>query len=175
MITVNVIIQSVKCKVFIFLARFLTSITPAWSKIIEITQKSNYDLLSSSGEASAPAALRTEAKAAILPRIPLSKAAGTHTHTHTSPCHSTGLGPSLQQAFTFLVHCLTVLTSSEMTMSTHFWHGSLIFPICLFTMVSKAMSGVKSPVLPPERTTGAGEKEKEKLGGYKSVNPKEIL
>lgn len=82
MITVNVIIQSVKCKVFIFLARFLTSITPAWSKIIEITQKSNYDLRSSSGEASAPAALRTEAKAAILPRIPLSKAAGTHTHTH---------------------------------------------------------------------------------------------
>lgn len=57
-------------------------------------------------------------------------------------------------SFTFLVHCLTVLTSSEMTMSTHLVQGSLIFPICLFTMVSKAMSGVKRPVLPDtERTS----------------------
>lgn len=56
--------------------------------------------------------------------------------------------------FTFLVHCLTVLTSSEMTMSTHLVQGSLIFPICLFTMVSKAMSGVKRPVLSnTERTS----------------------
>lgn len=50
-------------------------------------------------------------------------------------------------AFTFLVHCLTVLTSSQITMSTHFWHGSLILLISRFTMVSKAMSGVKRPVL----------------------------
>lgn len=50
--------------------------------------------------------------------------------------------------FTFLVHCLTVMTSSDMTMSTHLVQGSLIFPICLFTMVSKAISGVKRPVLP---------------------------
>lgn len=40
------------------------------------------------------------------------------------------------------------MTSSDMTMSTHLVHGSLIFPICLFTMVSKAISGVKRPVLP---------------------------
>lgn len=48
---------------------------------------------------------------------------------------------------TFLVHCLTVLISSEITMSTHLRHGSRIFFTCFFTMVSKAMSGVKSPVL----------------------------
>lgn len=52
---------------------------------------------------------------------------------------------------TFLVHCLTVLTSSEMTISTHLWHGSLILAICLFTIVSKAISGVKRPVLCSER------------------------
>lgn len=40
------------------------------------------------------------------------------------------------------------MTSSDMTMSTHLVQGSLIFPICLFTMVSKAISGVKRPVLP---------------------------
>lgn len=100
-----------------------------------------------------------------------------HKHTQTPVTALVWLQAS---TFTFLVHCLTVLTSSEMTMSTHFWHGSLIFPICLFTMVSKAMSGVKSPVLPAgengqERTTGGGEKEREKLGGKKSVNAKEIL
>lgn len=55
--------------------------------------------------------------------------------------------------FTFLVHCLTVLTSSDMTMSTHLVQGSLIFPICLFTMVSKAISGVKRPVLPDRERT----------------------
>lgn len=48
---------------------------------------------------------------------------------------------------TFLVHCLTVLINSEMTMSTHFTQGSLIFFTCFFTMVSKAMSGVNRPVL----------------------------
>lgn len=48
---------------------------------------------------------------------------------------------------TFLVHCLTVLISSEITMSTHLRHGSRIFFTCFFTMVSKAMSGVNSPVL----------------------------
>lgn len=63
--------------------------------------------------------------------------------------------------FTFLVHCLTVLTSSEMTMSTHLVQGSLIFPICLFTMVSKAMSGVKRPVLPDrERTSHRANKKR---------------
>lgn len=59
-------------------------------------------------------------------------------------------------SFTFLVHCLTVLTSSEMTMSTHLVQGSLIFPICLFTMVSKAISGVKRPVLPVRERTSQG-------------------
>lgn len=64
--------------------------------------------------------------------------------------------------FTFLVHCLTVLTSSEMTMSTHLVQGSLIFPICLFTMVSKAMSGVKRPVLPDtERNSHRAERREE--------------
>lgn len=71
--------------------------------------------------------------------------------------------------FTFLVHCLTVLTSSDMTMSTHLVQGSLIFPICLFTMVSKAMSGVKRPVLPGRERTShrAKQKKKEEDGGEK--------
>ena len=56
-----------------------------------------------------------------------------------------GAGPG--HRVTFLVHCLTVLISSEITMSTHLRHGSRIFFTCFFTMVSKAMSGVKSPVL----------------------------
>lgn len=81
--------------------------------------------------------------------------------------------------FTFFVHCLTVLTSSEMTMSTHLVQGSLIFPICLFTMVSKAMSGVKRPVLPGRERTSRTRprtrpKKKRKEGGglgkEKSVN-----
>lgn len=51
------------------------------------------------------------------------------------------------------------MTSSDMTMSTHLVHGSLIFPICLFTMVSKAISGVKRPVLPArERSEPAEER-----------------
>lgn len=57
----------------------------------------------------------------------------------------TGAGQGLP--VTFLVHCLTVLISSEITMSTHLRHGSRIFFTCFFTMVSKAMSGVNSPVL----------------------------
>ena len=61
--------------------------------------------------------------------------------------------------FTFLVHCLTVLTSSDMTISTHLVQGSLIFSICRFTMVSKAMSGVKRPVLPGQRETGTARRE----------------
>lgn len=72
--------------------------------------------------------------------------------------------------FTFLVHCLTVLTSSEMTMSTHLVHGSLIFPICLFTMVSKAMSGVKRPVLPGRERTSHRAK---KRGGWWRERKKE--
>lgn len=54
---------------------------------------------------------------------------------------------SMLPPVTFLVHCLTVLINSEITMSTHFRQGSLIFFTCFFTMVSKAMSGVKRPVL----------------------------
>lgn len=78
----------------------------------------------------------------------------------------------LLKFFTFLVHCLTVLTSSEMTMSTHLVQGSLIFPICLFTMVSKAMSGVKRPVLPGrERTSHRVNKKQD--GGEKDRRRKE--
>lgn len=40
------------------------------------------------------------------------------------------------------------VASSETTRSTHFKLGSLSFIICFFTIASKAMSGVKSPVLP---------------------------
>lgn len=54
------------------------------------------------------------------------------------------------------------MTSSEMTMSTHLVQGSLIFPICLFTMVSKAMSGVKRPVLPDRERTSHGAKKTKK-------------
>lgn len=54
---------------------------------------------------------------------------------------------SMLPPVTFLVHCLTVLINSEITMSTHFRQGSLIFFTCFFTMVSNAMSGVKRPVL----------------------------
>ena len=60
-----------------------------------------------------------------------------------------GAGGAGRALVTFLVHCLTVLISSEITMSTHLRHGSRIFFTCFFTMVSKAMSGVKSPVLMP--------------------------
>lgn len=79
-----------------------------------------------------------------------------NNHTKTASHH-------LLVFFTFLVHCLTVLTSSDMTMSTHLVQGSLIFPICLFTMVSKAMSGVKRPVL-PGRETARHRARKKKTG-----------
>lgn len=57
------------------------------------------------------------------------------------------------------------VASSETTRSTHFKLGSLSFTICFFTMASKAMSGVKSPVLhhaeseseTPSGVQGAGE------------------
>lgn len=68
---------------------------------------------------------------------------------------------SMLPPVTFLVHCLTVLINSEMTMSTHFRQGSLIFFTCFFTMVSKAMSGVKRPVLNTQggdKTRQEGEK-----------------
>lgn len=68
---------------------------------------------------------------------------------------------SMPPLVTFLVHCLTVLINSEMTISTHFRHGSLIFFTCFFTMVSKAMSGVKRPVLNTQggdKTRQEGEK-----------------
>lgn len=48
---------------------------------------------------------------------------------------------------TFSAHFLMTVASSETTRSTHFKLGSLSFTICFFTMASKAMSGVKSPVL----------------------------
>lgn len=40
------------------------------------------------------------------------------------------------------------VASSETTRATHFKLGSLSFTIWFFTIASKAMSGVKSPVLP---------------------------
>lgn len=58
-----------------------------------------------------------------------------------------GRGAGRGLPVTFLVHCLTVLVSSEITMSTHLRHGSRVFFTCFFTMVSNAMSGVNSPVL----------------------------
>lgn len=48
---------------------------------------------------------------------------------------------------TLLVHCLTVLMSSWMTMSMHFRQGSFSLMICFFTMASNARSGVNRPVL----------------------------
>lgn len=48
---------------------------------------------------------------------------------------------------TFSAHFLMTVASSETTRSTHFKLGSLSFTICFFTMASKAISGVKSPVL----------------------------
>ena len=69
-----------------------------------------------------------------------------------------------------MVHCLTVVTSSVMTKSTHFVHGSLIFTICLFTMVSKAMSGVKRPVLlNREKKTKKEKRRMRRRGGKEKV------
>lgn len=73
------------------------------------------------------------------------------------------------------------MTSSEMTMSTHLVQGSLIFPICLFTMVSKAMSGVKRPVLPDRERTSHRAKKKRRMeerkteGGRKGWVKKRVL
>lgn len=50
-------------------------------------------------------------------------------------------------SITFSAHFLMTVASSETTRSTHFKLGSLSFTICFFTMASKAISGVKSPVL----------------------------
>lgn len=55
-----------------------------------------------------------------------------------------------------------------MTMSTHLVQGSLIFPICLFTMVSKAISGVKRPVLPIRERQQAMGPNKDEAGGKKN-------
>lgn len=56
----------------------------------------------------------------------------------------------------YLLGALTALISSEINMSTHLRHASRIFFTCFFTMVPKAMSGVKSPVLNgPEREKGS--------------------
>lgn len=72
------------------------------------------------------------------------EAAGTWGRKAWQQCR---VGQRRAGPVTFLVHCLTVLISSEITMSTHLRHGSRIFFTCFFTMVSKAMSGVNSPVL----------------------------
>lgn len=61
-------------------------------------------------------------------------------------------------AVTFSAHFLMTVASSETTRSTHFKLGSLSFTICFFTMASKAMSGVKSPVLGHMRRAGRGRK-----------------
>lgn len=53
----------------------------------------------------------------------------------------------MKSLVTFSAHFLMTVASSETTRSTHFKLGSLSFTICFFTMASKAMSGVKSPVL----------------------------
>lgn len=69
------------------------------------------------------------------------------------------------------------VASSETTRSTHFKLGSLSFTICFFTMASKAMSGVKSPVLhhaeseTPSGAQGKGEgKEQEEKKKKKNSN-----
>lgn len=59
--------------------------------------------------------------------------------------------------FTLLLHFLMVDVSSLTTMSTHFKDGSFSFCICFFTMVSKARSGVKRPVLHDDKEQGRWE------------------
>lgn len=60
------------------------------------------------------------------------------------------------------------VASSETTRSTHFKLGSLSFTICFFTMASKAMSGVKSPVLghAEDRRAGRGGKNPRDSAGH---------
>lgn len=48
---------------------------------------------------------------------------------------------------TLFTHWYTVFTSSCVTMSTNLMHGTFNLDICFLTMVSKAMSGVKRPLL----------------------------
>lgn len=89
-------------------------------------------------------------------RTPLSRSFPTplrSVHATEEAAGMWGLAERVQEGagrglpVTFLVHCLTVLVSSEITMSTHLRHGSRVFFTCFFTMVSNAMSGVNSPVL----------------------------
>ena len=61
--------------------------------------------------------------------------------------------PKAQQ--TFSAHLRTILVISTTTMSTHLIEGCLSFSICRLTMVSNAMSGVKSPVLRKEDYTNS--------------------
>lgn len=61
-----------------------------------------------------------------------------------------------REPVTFSAHFLMTVASSETTRSTHFKLGSLSLTICFFTMASKAMSGVKRPVLATCRRAGRG-------------------
>lgn len=57
------------------------------------------------------------------------------------------VGTGRLEPVTFSPHFFMTVASSETTRSTHFKLGSLSLTSCFFTMASKAMSGVKSPVL----------------------------
>lgn len=66
------------------------------------------------------------------------------------------------------------VASSETTRSTHFRLGSLSFTSCFFTMASKAMSGVKSPVLPRAERESEIPKEAGRETGTETGKEKEI-
>ena len=72
-------------------------------------------------------------------------------HLYEKPVPSQA--PKAQQ--TFSAHLRTILVISTTTMSTHLIEGCLSFSICRLTMVSNAMSGVKSPVLRKEDYTNS--------------------
>lgn len=54
---------------------------------------------------------------------------------------------------TLFIHWYTVVISSWETMSTNLIHGPFSLEICFLTMASKAMSGVKRPLLHTDRET----------------------
>lgn len=57
----------------------------------------------------------------------------------------------LANVSTLFIHWYTVVISSWETMSTNLIHGPFSLEICFLTMVSKAMSGVKRPLLRTDR------------------------
>ena len=63
----------------------------------------------------------------------------------------------------------TTLVSSVTTMSTHFKHGSFNLAICPLTIASKAISGVKSPVLHDGNESARKKKKKKGEGGKDST------